>query len=82
MNNTAAQIQAKQTQERRQEMEAAREGAEKQRAIADKAYQRELGLTTDQFIQLKAWEVIANKPDANIDVLVGGGASQMWNIRR
>lgn len=83
MNNTAAQIQAKQTQERRQEMEAAREGAEKQRAIADKAYQRELGLTTDQFIQLKAWDVIAEKDGANIDVLVGGGgSSQMWNIRR
>ena len=82
MNNTAAQIQAKQTQERRTEMETAREKAEKQRAIADKAYQREMGLSADQFIQLKAWDVIASKPDANIDVLVGGGASQMWNIRR
>ena len=82
MNNTAAQIQAKQTQERRTEMETAREKAEKQRAIADKAYQREMGLSADQFIQLKAWDVIAEKEGANIDVLVGGGASQMWNIRR
>ena len=83
MNNTAAQIQAKTTQERRSEMEQARGEAEKNRAIADKAYQKEMNLTMDQFIQLRAWDVIANKQDANIDVLVGTtGTSNMWNIRR
>lgn len=83
MNNTAAQIQAKQTQERRYETEVAREQAERQRAVSDKAYQREMGLTAEQFINLKAWDVIASKPSANIDVLFDGGASNtMWNIRR
>lgn len=83
MNNTAAQIQAKQTQERRYETEVAREQAERQRAISDKAYQREMGLTAEQFINLKAWDVIASKQGANIDVLFDGGASNtMWNIRR
>lgn len=82
MNNTAAQIQAKQTQNRREEMEEARERAEKKRAAADKAYQHEMGLSADQFIQLRAWDVIEKKQGANIDVLVGGGTSQMWNIRR
>ena len=83
MNNTAAQIQAKQTQERRREMEAAREKAEKQRAIADKAYQNEMGLTAEQFISLKAWDIIEKKYGANIDVLFNSnGTEKMWNIRR
>ncbi len=83
MNNTAAQIQAKVTQERRVEMEEAREKAERQRAIADKAYQREMGLSTDQFIALRAWEIIAEKEGANIDVLFNAdGTGKMWNVRR
>lgn len=82
MNNTAAAIQAKQTQDRKAEMQAAREKAEKQRAIADKAYMSELNLTPSQFIQLKAWDVIANKQGANIDVLVSPSTDPIWNIRR
>lgn len=83
MNNTAAQIQARQTQERRYEMEVARERAERQRAASDKAYQREMNLTAEQFINLKAWDIIASKQGANIDVLFDGGASStMWNIKR
>lgn len=83
MNRTAAQIQAKQTQERRYETEVAREQAERQRAVSDKAYQKEMGLTAEQFISLKAWDVISSKPSANIDVLFDGGtSSHMWNIKR
>ena len=83
MDNTAAATQAKRTEESRLEMLKAKEAAERQRAIADKAYQKELGLNTDQFIQLKAWEIIEKKDGANIDVLVGAnGASNMWNVRR
>lgn len=83
MNNTAKAVQAKQTQERQAEVEVAREKAERQRAKADKAYREELGLTTAQFIELRKWEVIEKKKDANIDVLVGGdNTTQMWNIRR
>ena len=82
MNNTAAQVQAKVTEERRAEKEMARENAERQRAIADKAYMREMNLTTEEFIALRQWEIIEGKKDANIDVLVGGGTQSMWNVRR
>lgn len=83
MNNTAAQIQTKQTQERRKEMEVAREQAERQRAISDKAYQREMGLSAEQFISLKAWDIIDKKQGANIDVLFNAdGTTRMWNVRR
>ena len=60
----------------------AREKAERQRAIADKAYMDEMHLSAADFISLKWIETIANKEGANIDVLVGGNTSQMWNVRR
>ena len=82
MNKTAKAVQAKQTQEREVEMQLAREKAEKQRAIADKAYQQEMGLSAQQFIQLKAWDIIAQKQAANIDVLFNAdGTNKMWNIK-
>ena len=83
MNKTAKAVQAKQTQDREAEVQQAREKAERQRAIADKAYQNEMGLTTAQFIQLKAWDIIASKPNANIDVLFNadGNTTKMWNIK-
>ena len=83
MNRTAAATQAKRTEESRKEMLEAKEAAERQRAIADKAYQQELGLSTDQFIQLRAWEIIKDKQGANIDVLFNAdGTNKMWNVRR
>lgn len=82
MNKTAASIQAKQTQEKRAEMELARAKAERNKAVADKAYMTELNLSPAQFIQLRAWDVIEKKNGANIDVLIGGGETPMWNIRR
>lgn len=83
MDATAAATQAKRTEESRRDMLVAREAAERQRAIADKAYQEELGLTTDQFIQLRAWEIISEKNGANIDVLFNAdGTNKMWNVRR
>lgn len=83
MNRTAAATQAKRTEESRKEMLEAKEAAERQRAIADKAYQEELGLTTDQFIQLRAWEIIKEKQGANIDVMFNADRTNtMWNIRR
>lgn len=82
MNLTAAAIQKTKTQERLKEMETVREAAEKQRAKADKAYMNEMHLTADQYIQLRAWSVIEQKQDANIDVLFDGSAQHMWNIRR
>lgn len=82
MNRTAKAVQAKQTQEREQEMQQAREKAERQRAIADKAYMNEMNLSAAQFIQLKAWDIIKEKQGANIDVLFNAqGTNQMWNIK-
>lgn len=82
MNRTAKAVQAKQTQEREQEMQQAREKAERQRAIADKAYMQEMNLSAAQFIQLKAWDIIKEKQGANIDVLFNAqGTNQMWNIK-
>ena len=82
MNRTAAAIQAAKTQERKKEMEVARADAEKARAIADKTYMNEMSLSPSQFIQIKYIEMIDKKQGANIDVLIGGNAEQMWNVRR
>jgi len=82
MNKTAAAIQAAKTQQRNKEMELARAEAERARAIADKAYQQSLGLSTEEFITMKYIDMIADKKDANIDVLIGPATSSMWNIRR
>ena len=81
MNKTAKAVQAKQTQEREVEVQIAREKAERQRAIADKAYREELGLSTQDFINLKWIEMVSEKQGANIDVMVGP-ATSMWNVRR
>lgn len=82
MNKTAAAIQAKQTQEKKAEMEMARAKAERNKAIADKAYMTELNLSPQQFIQLRAWDIIEKKDGANIDVMIGSGEEPIWNIRR
>lgn len=82
MNNTAKAVQAKQTQDREAEVQMARGKAERERAKADRAYMEQLGLTIGQFIELRKWEVIEKKKDANIDVVVGDSPTQMWNIRR
>lgn len=82
MNNTAREVQAKQTEQRRTEAQKAREDAERQRARADKAYMLELGLNQEQLIQMRTLEMIEKKSGANIDVLVGSGSNSMWNIRR
>ena len=82
MNKTVAAIQAKQTQEKRAEMELARAKAENARAVADKAYMEAMNLSPEQFIKLRQWDVIEKKTGANIDVLVGGAEVPMWNIKR
>lgn len=81
MNTTAKMIQMKESQSRRFEAEAAREAAERQRALADKAYMQSMNLSADQYIQLKYIEMIEKKQGANIDVMVGP-ATSMWNIKR
>ena len=81
MNKTAKAVQAKQTQEREAEVQAAREKAERQRAIADKAYREELGLSIPQFIELRKWDVINQKQNAQLVVNVGGNATPMISVK-
>lgn len=82
MNKTAQYIQQKRSMEQKAIAEVARADAEKKRAEADKAYMSAMSLSPQQFISLKWIETIASKPGANIDVLVGGGETPMWNIKR
>lgn len=82
MNRTASYIQAKRSEEQKTIAEKARAESERQRAIADKAYMTEMNLSPDQFITLKAWDIIEKKNGANIDVLFDGSASKMWNVKR
>jgi antitoxin component of RelBE/YafQ-DinJ toxin-antitoxin module len=81
MDHTAAMIQERKSQEQREATQKARESAERQRAISDKTYMREMGLTPEQYIQLRLYEIIEKKNGANIDVMVGP-ATSMWNVRR
>ena len=81
MNKTAQMIQMKESQTRREEAEIAREKAERQRAIADKAYMNAMNLTADEYIQLKSVEMTADKEGANIVVMIGP-ATSMWYVRR
>jgi regulator of protease activity HflC (stomatin/prohibitin superfamily) len=82
MNKTAQYIQQKRSMEQKAVAEEARAEAERKRAEADKAYMTSMNLTPAQFINLKWIETVAAKNDANIDVLVGGGETPMWNIKR
>ena len=82
MNKTAQYIQQKRSMEQKAVAEEARAEAETKRAEADKAYMTAMNLSPNQFINLKWIETVANKNGANIDVLVGGGETPMWNIKR
>lgn len=87
INKTASQIQAKQTQIKQREMEEERAKTERARAVADHAYQYEMGLTADQFIKLRALELelqkvemVRGKQNVNVDVMFGN-AVNMWDIK-
>ena len=88
LNKTAAMAQQKITQQRQQEMEDQRCITEQKRADADKAYMMRMGLSSDAFIKLKYAEIelekvemIKNKPNINVDVMLGN-ATQIWDIKQ
>lgn len=88
INRTASQIQAKKTQTERISMEQEREKAERAKALADRAYMRESGMSPDQFIQFRAVEVdrekvemIKNKDNVNVDVLLGNTMPN-WDVKK
>ena len=83
MNRTAQAVQAKQTQLREKEMQDARAEAERARAVADKAYMREMNLSTTDFVNLKWIETISKLPQANVNVMVGGGGTTpMYRVNK
>lgn len=82
MDRTAEAVQAKQTQLREREMQDARAAAERARAVADKAYMREMNLSTSDFVNLKWIETISKLPQANVNVMVGGGTTPMYRVNK
>ena len=72
--NTATAKQREQTMTQNTKNEKERQNSERERALADKAYQVALGLTTEQYIQLqsiKVKEIMANKT-TSVTVIEGG----------
>jgi hypothetical protein len=87
LNNTAIYMQQRNTQIMKQEMEIARKQTEHLRAMADKEYQTTMGFSPSQFIQLRALELenqkiemIKNKANVNVDVMLGQ-TTPMWDIK-
>jgi hypothetical protein len=81
-------MQQKQTELMKQEMEVERRKTEHLRAEADMEYQRTMGFTAQQFIQIRALELenqkiemIKNKANVNVDVMLGN-STPMWDIKQ
>ncbi len=72
---TIIQEQRKITMIEFQKAEEARETAEKQRGIADRAYREHLGLTATEFVDLRRIEVqkeiVAHVPNSNLTIIMG-----------
>jgi hypothetical protein len=58
-----------------QKAEEAREKAERQRGIADRAYRESLGLTAPEFVDLRRIEVqkeiVTHAPSSNLTIIMG-----------
>ena len=87
-NKTAAALQAKQTQDANVTMQESRRAAEEKRAEADDAYRQKMGLSAEQYIQLRQVEIekekvdmVRNKPNVSITMLMGGSAMPYYNVR-
>ncbi len=65
-NDTGVQQQQAKTQHQRKLAEDARKEAETSRALADKAYQDTLGLSTSQFIQLQQIKMCGEKDNCSV----------------
>ena len=88
LNKTAAMTQQRITQKRQQEMEDEPALTETKRAKAEVAYMHAMGLSPDSFIKLRYAEIelqkvemIKNKSNVNVDVLLGN-STQMWDIKQ
>jgi len=77
---TAAQNQNKLTQDSRKTAEDARKEAEKSKAMADQAYQLQMGMTADQYLHMRTIEIEKEKVELiknnkNVTIIFGSGAN-------
>ena len=85
---TAAQTQRAKTEEQRRKAEIARKSAEAAKAEADDAYKRKFGMTTKEYLQLRALEiekekleVVKGKDNVHIVMTTGGNtATPVFNV--
>ena len=82
---TAAQNQSILTQRARAHSEAARKEAEINKAIADKAYKNEMGMNTNEYMQLRGLEIEKEKIELvrekqNVTIVMGQGLSPMIDV--
>ena len=72
---TIIQEQRKITMDEFEKAERAREKAERQRGIADRAYREHLGLTAPEFVDLRRIEVqkeiVSHAPNSNLTIIMG-----------
>jgi len=84
--NTAAQNQGILTQTARANAELARKQAEINKAIADKAYQSQMGMSVEQYLHLRQLEIEKEKVElikdhANVSIIFGGSNSFTYPIK-
>lgn len=86
---TAAQTQRAKTEEQRMKAEVARKAAESAKAEADDAYKKKFGMTTQEYLQLRALEiekekleVVKSKDNVHVIMSTGGGntATPVFNV--
>ena len=84
--NTAAQNQSILTQNARKNAEDARKDAEISKAIADKAYQNQMSMTIDQYLQLRQLEIEKEKielikDNPKVSIIFGEGVQSTLPIK-
>ncbi len=84
--NTAAQNQSILTQQARANAELSRKQAEINKAIADKAYQQQMNMSTDQYLHLRQLEIEKEKIDLikdnkNVTVIFGQNTPVTYPVK-
>jgi regulator of protease activity HflC (stomatin/prohibitin superfamily) len=83
---TAAQNQSILTQEARAKSESSRKQAEINKAIADKAYQNQMGMSVDDYLHLRALEIEKEKIELvrekqNVSIIMGQGIVPTFGVK-
>lgn len=83
---TAAQNQQSVTQKSRAEAELSRKQAEINKAIADRAYQVQMGMNTEEYLHLRQLEIEKEKVELikdkqNVSIIFGGNVQPTYNIK-